>query len=469
MALPSPPLRRRGAARWLGGLCLVAACGGAGRDVEPIPTVVLISIDTLRADHLGCYGNTIVKTPRLDALASEGVRFAQAIATAPTTLNSHTSLMTGTYGHTHGAARNGFVVAERNEMLAEVLRGAGYRTAGFIGAFPLQSRFGFAQGFDHYDEPELLRSGEEVNASALAWLDEREEGPLFLFLHYWDSHRPFDPPPPFDRMYRTDDLDVGASMEELDALRLDMKAGVPVGERNRITRELYAGAVSHVDQVVGELLDGLKERGLYDDALILVTSDHGEAIDEHWEYWDHGESTYETTIHVPLIVRLPGGERGGTTEDRLVSLVDVMPTVLDLVDARVPPAVSGVGFGTLLRGGSLPPRAPVFAEATKPHDPKYEKAGAWVNARKFQTARGPRWKLIRRAADGVSELYDLERDPGETANVFADPGEGGLRRRAELAQSLDDWRSSAGAVRTEQDDSTEVLDGLKSLGYADDG
>ena len=204
-----------------------------------IQNVILISIDTLRADHLGCYGHEYVKTPNIDAFAAEAMLFATHINAAPSTLSSHTALMTGTYPHTHGVPKNGHVVNDANIMLAEVLREAGFMTAGFAGAFPLDPVVGFAQGFDHYDaefddlktrlvRDQTQRRGDKVTNAVLKWLNGHhakggDAGRLFLFAHYFDAHWPYEAPPPFGRMYRTDKSPQSGSMETVVRIRIHLE------------------------------------------------------------------------------------------------------------------------------------------------------------------------------------------------------------------------------------------------------
>ena len=446
-------------AAWIG---LSVGCGGA--DATRPRHVVMISIDTLRADHLGCYGNEVVRTPHMDHLADDGVLFENHMSSCPTTLNSHTSLMTGTYGHTHGAARNGFLVPEENTMLAELMQERGYRTAGFIGAFPLHARFQFAQGFDRYDQIMGARSGEEVNGKVLRWLDQHESEPFFLFVHYWDAHYPYTPPPPYDRMYRDDELDLKGSMDEIEGVRVALRESDPdAGQKSDVLRAAYAGGVTYADVHVGALLEALKAKGLYDDALIVLTSDHGEAMDEHSEYWDHGQTIYETSIHVPLIVKLPQNQRAGTRSERLLCNVDVMPTILDCTGIPTPPAVEGVSFAAVLEGRSLESPTAMFAEATKPHTEAHE-AGSWVNQLKCQAIRAGRWKLTHRPMSGQTELFDLEADQGEETDLMNDPSPENSRRAKVLLAALLAWSAQEGTG--EEDMSEESLQALRELGYA---
>ena len=491
------------------------ACEGA--DDPPvdlaIETIVIISIDTLRADYLGCYGNEIVSTPYIDALAEQSILFEQHISNSPTTLNSHTSLMTGTYAHTHGVARNGFEVDDRNEMLAEILSEAGYFTAGFAGAFPLSDEFNFDQGFDHYDVPDEFRSGDEVNSSVFSWLDRERPGdgdpiwetavelaptlslaflnggiwapavvatlfgdfssvgsldptgPLFLFVHYWDVHYPYTPPAPYDRMYRSDDLAISGSMDDLKVVRQGLHAGVG-GAASDAVKGLYAGGVSLVDHHVGVLLAGLAARNRFDSAIVLLTSDHGEGMDEHWEFWDHGESLYDTTLHTPLIIHLPGDEQGGTRRSQLVGNVDVLPTLLDHLNLPIPAVVEGISFNPLLGGGVVAQRPPVFSEATKPHGRPFG-SGDWDNEFKSKSVREAGWKLVHYPILDRSELFDLSADPGEQHDLLESALPAAVEKAAGMRAQLQAWMDGERIESSDPDLSPEARERLRALGYAE--
>ena len=270
------------AAAWL-----LAACQGSpdtSLATHEKPNLVLISIDTCRADHLSCYGYERPTTPNIDAVASEGALFERATAAVPLTLPSHSTMLTGTLPPYHGVRDNeGYVLSEANETLAEILKARGYKTAAAVGSFVLDARFGLAQGFDTYDDrmdagpatpfSGAERRGEEVSRSAVQWLEANREEPFFLFLHYFDPHWDYRPPPPFDEIYAD---------------------------------EPYAGEVAYVDHCIGTVLDKLKSLGLYDTALIAIVGDHGESLGQHGEP-GHGFFVYESSLRTPFIVRPPGG------------------------------------------------------------------------------------------------------------------------------------------------------------------
>ena len=404
-------------------LGLVVGLAACAEEPGPPENLILISVDTLRADHLGSYGHPWVKTPYIDALAEEGVRFDRVVSAAPTTLASHTSMMTGTWPHTHGVPDNGYRVAPGNRMLAEILHDAGFRTAGRVGGYPLGRQTGFDQGFESYEwvnVPEANEhNGREVSEAALAWLDRRPPGRFFLFVHYWDVHWPYSPPPPWNAMYRDDDLELKGVKAEIDATRVSLREHRPdAAERSRALAHLYAGGVSFADAQVGLLLDGLRERALLDRSLLVLTSDHGEAMDEHGaEYWNHGNTLYETVARVPLIVRLPDAVRGGRSEDWLLSSVDLVPTLLELLGLSASEGLAGESFADSLLGRSVwLGRGAVFSQATKPHGAEVEAGRHWRNLDKCRAIWEGEWKLQECPLRGRKELYDLGADAGERDN-----------------------------------------------------
>lgn len=455
----------------LGVLLLLAACSG-----EPGPprNLVLISIDTLRADHLGVYGHPFVQTPQIDALAGEGIRFERVVVPVPTTLASHTSLMTGTWPHTHGVPSNGHRVSPDNHMLAEILQEADFRTAGVIGGYPLGPQTGFGQGFDAFarveDGASEAHNGRKVSEAALDWLDAREAGRFFLFVHYWDVHWPYSPPPPYDRMYRQDALELSGDKASVDAVRRALRSREPEAEeRSEALARLYAGGVSFVDAQLGLLLDGLRERGLLDDSLVVLTSDHGENMAEHRaEFWNHGNSVYDSVARVPLIVRLPGAAGAGRVEDWLLSNVDLMPTLLELLGMSAPPGLAGRSFAAALLGRAVwTGRGPVFSQATKPHDPQSEGGRRWKNLDKCRGIWDGAWKLQHCPLQARLELFDLSADPGEQSELLAAGSPSAKQVGRRLAGELADWSQAADPLETIEEDAAEVIEALEALGYVE--
>src|SRR6266496_3743452 len=270
------------------------------------PNVFLVTIDTLRADHVHCYGYDRIQTPVLDALAADGVRFTQAFTPSPITNTSHTTILTGLLPSSHGVTEFAIPLASSHVTWAELLKGKGYHTAGFIGAVILDAKSlapGLDRGFDFYDNfPEhsesksrwgrVERRGMDVVQQAEKWLAVHPTGPHFVWVHLYDPHDPYEPPPPFSDRYKD---------------------------------RLYDGEIAYADSVLGNFVQYVKKRGWYENAVIVVTGDHGEGLGEHQEE-THGIFLYDTTTHVPLIIKLPG--TAAKVVDAQVRTIDILPTVL---------------------------------------------------------------------------------------------------------------------------------------------
>jgi choline-sulfatase len=369
-------------------LCaLCAACARPGAR----PNILLITLDTTRADHLGAYGNRLARTPNLDRLAASGVLFERAISAAPLTLPAHASLLTGRYPFAHGVRNNGsFTLGEATPTLATALHDAGYRTAAFVSAFVLDHRYGLARGFDRYDDRlDLERRGGETTAAAGAWLTEtaHDPRPFFLWLHLYDPHDPYEPPPPFAEAFHD---------------------------------HPYDGEIAYDDQQIGELLARLHALGADGSLIVAAAGDHGESLGEHGEA-THGLFVYEGAIRIPMTIagpRIPAGRR----VSGLVRGVDLAPTLLDA--AGLPPLPQTDGRSLLpLAAGSGPGPEDAYAETYFP-----QLYMNWAPLRSIQDAR---WKFI----DAPSpELYDLQRDRVETTNLAAtEPARTATFRRAVVA------------------------------------
>lgn len=397
------------------------------------PHVVVISIDTLRADHVGCYGFPKPTTPNMDALAADGVRFTNATAPVPLTLPSHASLLTGLIPPIHGVHKNeNYQLAESNVTLAEMLSEAGYVTGAIVSTVILDGQFGLAQGFDTYDDtmPAVSagavggqRRGDATSRRAAEWLSRHaEDDSFFLFLHYYDPHTKYDPPAPFAAQWADD---------------------------------LYAGEIAFVDRCVGEVIDHLKSLDLYDRTLIVVTSDHGEMLGEHGEA-THGYFIYESAIKVPLIIKLPGRTPSRAAVESPVGLVDVTPTIGDFAGLPGQPVVSGRSLRAAMDGLAEPREERyLYCESVTPET---------FDANPLFGLAGARWKYIETTR---SELYDIVADPGETANRI--DAESGPARR--LADRLHDVQARAYAVGAESHaaSDSERRAQLESLGYVSSG
>ncbi len=447
-----------------------AGCGPMRQEVTPPgarPSVVVIAIDAMRADHLGAAGNDAVLTPNLDLLARDGVLFAAAQSTAPWTLPSVASVFTGVLPARHGAVGGDRAwLDDRNETMAERFLAAGYRTGGFVAVDWLTASCNMDQGFQPWQgplPPQGLSRAENQTWLARAFIDWNRMRPFFLFLHYFDAHTPYTPPPPFDGMYHVGDPFAPGepilTMLTSPANRAPNRDGGMYDFLADVTDlaypiNQYAAGVSYVDMHVGQVIARLKMLDLYDDTLIVVLADHGEHLGEHGIWFAH-YLPYEEALRVPLIVKLPRGRHAGAVVDEPVSLLDVLPTVLAAAGLPAPALVDGRDLGPLMAGREGG-RSLLAAEQ-----------GSDL-ARSTRTLRDGRWKLHVIREDGAvrHELYDLAADPGELDDLAAAQPEQVARLREAMGQLWD-------PARLVQDDGRRrprVLDEsaarrLRSLGY----
>ncbi len=399
--------------------------------LRPAPhdlNVVIVTLDTTRADRLGCYGFSRIETPHLDALAREGVVFENATSTAPLTFPSHSSIFTGLIPPHHGARDNGgFFLDDARTTLAERLKAAGYATGAFIGAWVLESRWGLAQGFDEYSDRfdlskykvislgTVQKPGDEVMDGALKWLDSVRQRRFFAWVHLYDPHAPYEPPEPFASRYR----------------------GQP-----------YLGEIAYTDKVVGRLTSWLETQGLMDRTIVVVVGDHGESLGDHGEA-SHAYFIYGATTHVPLIVRTPWGLTGRSAAQ--VSTVDILPTVLDVVGL---PPQDGIDGRSLARALLDPAAALDHSAYSETYFPRYH--FGWQHLRSL---RDDRYTYVDAPRP---ELYDRSQDPGETRNVFkaySQRAEAMRLRLEEMSRTTD-----AQAPERKQLD-PETLQRLAALGY----
>jgi arylsulfatase A-like enzyme len=366
-----------------------------------------------------------------------------------------------------------------NLMFAEILQAAGFTSAGFAGSFAIDSRFDFAQGFDTYDQvfdvlvgddgaDENQRRAEKVTNAVIGYLDaEGVPDRLFLFAHFFDPHSPYLAPAPFRSMY-----DPSGKYGLPPVGDIDIDERLEVGpEQEQLGRGLiaqYAAEISYMDFHIGRLFDDLQQRGILDEAVLLVTSDHGETFMEHQRSFSHGFLVYQATMHSVGVIRLPGGEGGGRRIEAPVSNIDLLPTLLDILGISPPPGIDGEAIPLRVTGDALPQRTR-FGQATRPRK-KYESDPRWMNILKARFIRSGRHKFIQTPYLETEELYDLESDPGEQKNLLQSASPETLEIAARLRAELTAWAESANPLPTRFEPSQidETRERLKSLGYIDD-
>ena len=400
------------------------------------PNVLLVTIDTLRADHVGCYGYGAASTPTIDALAKRGIRFETALAHAPLTGPSHASILTGQTPLGHGFRNNsGFVLTPHVRTAAEDFRQAGYRTAAFVSGFPLDRRFGFDRGFDRYDDrlpkgndrrrtPYVERIADATTDAALHWLDTQagrtgQAAPWFAWVHYYDPHAPYEPP------------------------------GALAG---RFQRAPYDGEIAFVDQQLGRLLRALGDRKEIDQTIVLVTADHGESLGEHGE-GTHGIFVYDATLRVPWVIAGPGIAAGRVSKS-VARGIDVLPTLAELAGLPQRTDIEGRSLRPAIDGHEMG-EAPTYAESLYPEvELGWAPLHAWrANGFKFIKAPKP-------------ELYDMTRDPSETTNLAGDD----RARAGELGNTLEmALRRPAPSPAAAPSVDAETAERLRALGYASGG
>ncbi len=397
--------------------------------------LLLVTLDTTRADRLGCYGHRSATTKCIDGLAAHGLRFERATAPAPLTLPSHATLMTGLDVPAHGARNNGtFRLSDSHTTLAEHLHAAGYATSAFIGAYVLDAQYGLAQGFDHYDDRVgggqvesgvgnyVERRAERVVAASIAWLRAHAartpRSPFFAWLHLFDAHRPHDPPEPFDLLFQFSP---------------------------------YDGEIAYIDAQLKTLMDALRELDTYDDTLVVLTADHGEGLGEHGED-SHGFLLHDATLRVPLII---SGRRlfpqGAVESRRLIGLVDLLPSLLYLLGVPVPAGLDGRSY---------------FGSGAEPGRTYYIETMATYLDHGWAPLHGLRRFQDKYTQGAIKEYYDLASDPKEDRNIYSADLAAAQALEGALRDRLARWPSAAQLAATERAMDPIEAERLAALGYA---
>ncbi|MEW6378008.1 MAG: tetratricopeptide repeat protein [bacterium] len=427
-------------------LVFLLSCSRHQPQPEKRTNLLVITIDTLRADRLGCYGYSQVETPRIDRLAKDGVLFTRAFTPVPITLPSHVSIFTGLYPPSHGVRNNGtFTLDQSATTLAEVLQQQGYRTAAIVSSYTLDSCFGLNQGFEFYDDdcsqnqsggPSILhneRIGENTSQRALQWLDEHHQERFFLWLHYFDPHADYSPPEPF---------------------------------RSRYQKNPYDGEIAYTDQCLGRVLDKLEQLDLLDNTLVVFTADHGEGLGEHKER-THAFFIYDSTLRVPLIFRYPARLSRGLKVTSLVRTIDLVPTILDVLKVSAGNTSSSSPAGLKMQGVSLYPamaadrdRKPLNRDMDLYCESLYPRLNHHLSP--LFGLRTQDWKYIQAPKP---ELYQLRQDAGEINNLLANQPDQATKLEARLLE----MRKSIAALQAGSDAQTalssEQRQRLQSLGY----
>ena len=412
-------------------LCFVNWAFGAS---GPRPNIILITLDTTRADRMGFLGSKLGLTPNLDAVAKQGIVFTRAYAHVPLTTASHTTILTGTYPQYNHVVDFGVPLSAKLPYLPDLLHQHGYHTAAFVGSLVLDPLDGTAPGFDRgfvtYDAGFRLRPrgknryktverrGGEVVDRALAWLNKHPRGPFLMWVHLYDAHDPYDPPPPFKERY----------------------ASAP-----------YNGEIAYADSAVGRLLNVLRAKGLYDSALLAIMADHGEALGEHGES-THGVFLYDETIHVPLLLKLPGERAAGKKIEARVGLVDVAPTILQEAGIQIPSAIQGRSLLAMIKAATATKEdRPAYAETDYPH-----RAFGWSSLRALRSGK----YLYIQAPQ--KELYDQSNDPKAAHNLSTTA----KAVTETLTEQLETFRAKTATTIPELTGVTpEQAEKLRALGY----
>ncbi len=419
------------------GLCILALGIGCSRLSlwSKDYNVLVITLDTTRADHLACYGYERVKTPNLDRLAKEGVLFSKAYTPVPITLPSHSTIFTGLDPLNHGVRYNSiFVLPDEALTLAEILSGEGYHTAAAVSSFVMDHRFGLSQGFDTYLDkmpseffnPRIkIRefaqvSADQVTDRAIKWLDARQAGKWFLWVHYFDPHFPYKPPEPYLSDY---------------------------------AENPYDGEIEFMDHQLGRLLERLRAEGVLDKTIVVVVGDHGEGLGEHNED-SHSYLIYNSTIHVPLIMRIPDYAFAGKVLDESVGTRDILPTLLDMLGLEHPGSLDGQSMLNLIQGRSDELFRMIYIETMAP---------------RYQHGWSPMYGLIHEGYKYVDapkpELYELDADEKELENLYDARRGLALKMDRMLEQYMQEQSRSLARGPSVKALDKEAKDMLLSLGY----
>jgi arylsulfatase A-like enzyme len=454
------------------------------------PNILLITIDTLRADHLGCYGNASIHTPTIDSLAAGGIKFQRATSQVPLTLPSHTSILTSTYPPIHGVRDNArYSFGNSIPTLAEVLKESGYLTSAFISAFVLDSRFGLDEGFDVYDDniqnqayfyffsaspPFALAGGlkllglsppykperkaDQTTGAVIEWIEKNRESRFFMWVHYFDPHGPLNPPAPYDTLYLspgTDPHRFRDDIEDLISLLGKVDSRELSDEEIEGIKSLYKGEVTFTDHHIGNLMKSIRELGIGDRTLVVLTSDHGQSLSEH-HYIGHSMELYQEIMHIPLIINYPGQLQQGLVVEELVQSIDIMPTILSSLEIEVPVSCSGSNLLRLVEPSARnrdDSNQWAYIETLFPKPARNKLVGL----------SSEDYKYIRALEGEREELYHVKTDPKEMDNLASADTQRSEQMRNHILSLLEEWQNESTSIEIPLDHQT--TEAMKALGY----
>lgn len=480
--------------------------------------VILISIDTCRADFIGAYGNSAISTPSLDSLAKQGILFDHFYSSINTTLPSHASMVTGLYPRHHGVARNAMRLPDQNQTLAEFLKSQGYSTAAFIGSFALASVFGLNQGFDVYDESfmgdpskyigrslvinmkdgktlealepdtrtgDITRPAEDVKASFERWLSKNKDHKFFAFVHFYDPHFPYLPPEKWYRKHITA-IPERTPLTEQDRINFYPNFKTMVGsiENFRPAQietvefspvvdalvHLYASEIEYVDSIIGELVKDLDRADLRDHTILIVTSDHGENLIEHSKFnsfFRHGLLTYQTETRVPFLISSPGLLDGGVRVSEPASQLDIFPTLVELLGLKTSLRFDGKSLYPVLFGKeNQESQRLIFAEASQPRIRQENSEDSfWPNNDNSASVWYGEWKYTRVPWKNYEAIFRVSQDELEENNLIQLVNQKNPKLLKKLQSELSGWQKNAANIDKGFTLSKEDREKLESLGY----
>jgi len=457
-----------------------------------MPNVLLVSIDTLRPDHLGCYGYHRDTSPAIDRLAAEGVRFNTVVSASSWTLPAHASLVTGLYPPSHGARRMASPISPGVTTLAEVLRGAGMNTCGMVSFHLLSAGYGFGRGFSEYHELHKEAGGglrevraEEVANHAIRWIGRNRSDPFFLFLHLFDPHWDYDPPPPYDRIYNPGYRGGmnGAYGSLMKYIKYRPETAAKKGRNGELVAKpgmerevsiapedleqvlaLYDGEIRYTDHQLGRIIDALRLFGLLEKTLVIITADHGEEFMEHGSLEGHAWTMYEEVIRVPLVMRFPDGLGGGRVVEHQARNIDVMPTILDWLQLNRSRDLEGASLLPVIRetctsdGNCVADSEVAFGETSR-----------FAVTRSTARSASGRKVIFTNGGEDV-EYFDLGRDPDEQVNLRGSGARAPHEEFTHLEEALGRWLSGRQVPAADDDTGVDIdrrtREQLAAMGYA---